>query len=254
MALERGHLRDVRQPLSELLPAETRGLDSTRRAIAVEDLLTMRAGLESTSFDQYGGFVSSRNWVQHALTRPVVASRGEGAPMIYSTGSTHLLSAVLTRATKQSTHAFARRSLAPLGIRLRPWTTDPARRVLRRQSNADDSPRDARVRTSVPGRRSRSRRNTVAGARVDRQLLGAAHHLQLERQRLRLRLVDPRGPRAYRILHLGLRGRFIFVVPVSVNGHRRDVGHSPARREGDHLDAVHGLVDELLAPAGASRF
>src|SRR5687767_1825994 len=125
VALERGHLRDVGQPLSELLPAETRGLDSSRRAITVQDLLTMRAGLQSTSFDQYGSFVTSRNWVQHALTRPVVASRGEGAPMIYSTGSTHLLSAVLTRATKQSTHAFARRSLAPLGIRLRPWTTDP---------------------------------------------------------------------------------------------------------------------------------
>ena len=125
MALERGHLRDVRQPLSGSPPTETRSLDSTRRAIAVEDLLTMRAGLQSTSFDQYGAFVTSRNWVQHALTRPVVASRGEGAPMIYSTGSTHLLSAVLTRATKQSTHAFARRSLAPLGIRLLPWTTDP---------------------------------------------------------------------------------------------------------------------------------
>ena len=139
IAIERGHLRDVRQPLSELLPRETRGLDTARTAITVEDLLTMRAGLRSTSFDRYGEFVSSRNWVNHALTRPVEAPRGEGGPMIYSTGSTHILSAVLTRATKQSTYAFARRSLSPLGIRLRGWTTDPAGRVLRWQRDADDA-------------------------------------------------------------------------------------------------------------------
>lgn len=80
IALARGHLHDVRQPLSELLPAETRGLDTACTAITLEDLLTMRAGLQSTSFDQYGAFVSSRNWVRHALTRPVVAPRGEDGP------------------------------------------------------------------------------------------------------------------------------------------------------------------------------
>jgi CubicO group peptidase (beta-lactamase class C family) len=49
-----------------------------------------------------------------------------GGPMIYSTGSTHLLSAILTRTTKMSTHQFASRNLArPLGIALRPWQTDP---------------------------------------------------------------------------------------------------------------------------------
>ena len=117
------HSGDWRHPVVGLWHVALR--EDLRHAITVEDLLTMRAGLQSTSFDQYGSLVTSRNWVRHSLTRPVVASRGEGAPMIYSTGSTHLLSAVLTRATKQSTHAFARRSLAPLGIRLRPWTTDP---------------------------------------------------------------------------------------------------------------------------------
>ena len=97
IAIARGHMR-LDQTVGELLPAETRGLDSAHRAITVEDLLTMRTGLQSTSFDQYGAFVSSRNWVRHALTRPVVAPRGEGGPMIYSTGSTHILSAAITRA------------------------------------------------------------------------------------------------------------------------------------------------------------
>ena len=46
--------------------------------------------------------------------------------MIYSTGSTHLLSAILTKATRKSTFDFARDALArPLGITLRPWPRDP---------------------------------------------------------------------------------------------------------------------------------
>src|SRR5690606_28437268 len=49
-----------------------------------------------------------------------------GGRMQYSTGTSHLLSAILTRATGRSTFAYAREMLAePLGIDLRPWTTDP---------------------------------------------------------------------------------------------------------------------------------
>lgn len=126
IAIAQGHIAGVHQPISKLLPAETRGLPPEKRAITVGDLLSMRTGLESTSFDNYGRWVTSRNWVRSALARPVVAGRGEGGPMLYSTGSTHLLSAILTRATGSSTYAYARAHLArPLGIDLRPWLRDP---------------------------------------------------------------------------------------------------------------------------------
>ena len=126
VAIARGDLRDVHQTVGELLPAETRELDEAKRSITIEDLLTMRTGLESTSFWNYGRFVSSRNWVRFALAQPVIAARGPAGPMIYSTGSTHILSAILTRATGMSTHRYAQRHLAaPLGFTLRPWTTDP---------------------------------------------------------------------------------------------------------------------------------
>jgi CubicO group peptidase (beta-lactamase class C family) len=124
IAIEQRRIKGVHQTIAELLPAETRGLDSIKRAITVEDLLSMRAGLQSTSFDNYGTWVTSRNWVRNALSRPMVAE--PGGAMVYSTGSSHLLSAILTRATKMSTHEFAQRHLAvPLGITLRPWQTDP---------------------------------------------------------------------------------------------------------------------------------
>ena len=124
IAIAQGKIEGTDQPIAELLRAETRALDSARRAITVSDLLSMRAGLQSTSFDQYGSWVTSRDWVANALRRPMVAQ--PGGPMIYSTGSTHLLSAIITRNTGLSTHEFAQRHLMrPLGIELRPWQRDP---------------------------------------------------------------------------------------------------------------------------------
>ena len=124
IALARGDIDSTNQPISLLLPAETRDLDSVKRSITVSHLLSMRAGLQSTSFDQYGSWVNSRNWVRNALRRPIVAA--PGGEMIYSTGSTHLLSAILTRASGLNTHRYAQRHLfGPLGIQLRPWQADP---------------------------------------------------------------------------------------------------------------------------------
>jgi CubicO group peptidase (beta-lactamase class C family) len=49
-----------------------------------------------------------------------------GTTMEYSTGTSHLLSAILTRATGRSTHQFATEVLArPLGITLARWPRDP---------------------------------------------------------------------------------------------------------------------------------
>jgi CubicO group peptidase (beta-lactamase class C family) len=124
IAISQGEIRGLDQTIAELLPAETRGLDAQKRSIDVGDLLSMRSGLQSTSFDNYGAWVTSRNWVQNALSRPMVAE--PGGQMVYSTASSHLLSAIITRATGMSTHRFAERYLArPLGIELRPWQRDP---------------------------------------------------------------------------------------------------------------------------------
>jgi CubicO group peptidase (beta-lactamase class C family) len=124
-AIERGIFAGVEQRiaplLGDLVPADA---DPRVGAITVEDLLTMRAGLERTSGRNYGRWVSSPDWVRVALSRPFVAE--PGGPMLYSTGSYHLLSAALTRASGQSTLALARDWLgAPLAIEIPPWTRDP---------------------------------------------------------------------------------------------------------------------------------
>jgi CubicO group peptidase (beta-lactamase class C family) len=123
IAIDRRLIKGVDEPIAAYLPQLARAPEA-KRAITIEDLLTMRSGLESTSGDGYGQWVRSRNWVRYALDRPLVAEPGTG--MEYSTGTSHLLSAILTRATKASTWQFAQERLArPIGISLAQWPRDP---------------------------------------------------------------------------------------------------------------------------------
>jgi CubicO group peptidase (beta-lactamase class C family) len=124
VAVERGLIGDVRTPIVKYFPELASDADHVKQAITLEDLLTMRSGLEGTSNRNYGAWVTSRNWVQHALARPMFAP--PGAVMEYSTGNTHLLSAVLTKASGRSTWQFANEVLAnPLGFTLPQWPRDP---------------------------------------------------------------------------------------------------------------------------------
>lgn len=125
IAIQEGHLTGLDQRVLPFFP-ELEGVnpDPRLQTLTVGHLLSMQAGLQSTSSGNYGAWAASSNWVRDALRRPFVAD--PGTQMVYSTGNSHVLSAILTRATGQSTLAFARRALfAPLGITLGPWTRDP---------------------------------------------------------------------------------------------------------------------------------
>ncbi|MFE8583526.1 serine hydrolase domain-containing protein [Sphingomonas sp. NCPPB 2930] len=125
IAIAKGALTGVDQPVLAVLGSDAPPNPDPRLArLTVEDLLTMRAGLERTSGENYGRWVSSRNWVRFALARPFVDE--PGGAMLYSTGNTHLLSAMLTLASGRDTHALMRDWLAePLGITIPPWSRDP---------------------------------------------------------------------------------------------------------------------------------
>ena len=124
IAIDRGYVTGVDQAIADFFGDELHNADAVKHTITVEDLLTMRSGLETTSNRNYGRWVQSRHWVRHVLTRPMVDA--PGGRMVYSTGSTHLLSAIVTRASGMSTLEFGRRYLArPLGITLPVWMRDP---------------------------------------------------------------------------------------------------------------------------------
>ena len=122
-AIERGVIESTDQPITELIN-EPEDASPRLSEVTIGNLLSMQAGLGRTSGPNYGEWVNSDNWVDYALSQPFVAK--PGGPMLYSTGSYHILSAALTEAAGRSTLELTREWLGnPLNIRIRPWTRDP---------------------------------------------------------------------------------------------------------------------------------
>ena len=204
IAIAQGQIKSVDQRIVDYFPELANDPEPRKRDITIEDLLTMRSGLESTSGRNYGAWVQSPNWVRFVLRRPLIDE--PGTRVEYSTGSSHLLSAILTKATKMSTWQFAQDNLAkPLGFTLAKWTADPQGIYFGGNEMSDDAAPDDRVRRAVSERRE-SRRSTGDCEIVDRSHAGAARPIAMgQRSRVRLRLLDSRVRRPRQLLRVGLR-------------------------------------------------
>ncbi|UHS61592.1 serine hydrolase [Agrobacterium vaccinii] len=125
IAIDRKILDGVDQPISSVLRSDFPAKPDPRiERVTIGNLLSMQSGLERMSGPNYGRWVSSRNWVRMALGSGFAGEPGGG--MLYSTGSTHLLSAVLTKASGKSTLALARDWFSPLdGFSIGSWERDP---------------------------------------------------------------------------------------------------------------------------------
>ena len=125
IAIGEGMIEGPDQPISDFLGDRfPSNADPRLATVTVGHLLSMQAGLGSTSGRNYGAWVSSRNWVRYALAQPFEAE--PGGRMIYSSGTSHLLSAVLTKAADRSTHASAVAWVGqPLDIAIPQWPADP---------------------------------------------------------------------------------------------------------------------------------
>jgi len=125
IAIDKDYLEGVDQPIGEFFPEYFESNpDLLKEAITIGNLLTMRSGLSSTSRSNYGRWVISDNWVKYKLNRPLTGR--PGIDRNYSTGNTHLLSVILTRASGMSTRAFANKYLFdPMDIQLGGWDRDP---------------------------------------------------------------------------------------------------------------------------------
>ena len=125
IAIEKGYIESVDDPIIKYFPDYISDqINSDKQLITIENLLTMQSGLETTSNRNYGKWVLSENWVEFAINQPLVAK--PGTRMLYSTGSTHILSAILTRASGIDTKAFAQKHLvSKLGYSMSYWSKDP---------------------------------------------------------------------------------------------------------------------------------
>lgn len=125
IAIEKKLLESPDQRIAPILKADLPADPDPRlNEITIGNLLSMQAGLSRLSGPNYGRWVASRNWVRFALAQPF--DDAPGGQMLYSTASTHLLSAILTKVSGRSTLALAREWLAPVsGFRIGAWERDP---------------------------------------------------------------------------------------------------------------------------------
>lgn len=125
IAISQGLLDGPDQKIAPILQADLPANPDPRlNEITIGNLLSMQAGLGRMSGPNYGRWVSSRNWVRFALAQPF--DDEPGGQMLYSTASTHLLSAILTKVGGKSTLALAREWFGPVeGFRIGAWERDP---------------------------------------------------------------------------------------------------------------------------------
>ena len=132
IAIQRGEIPGVETPVFELLSDhDLSGLDPRVRDATLEDLLTMRLGIEWHENDRPLDDTNttlqlekSDNWVAFTLAQP--ADSDPGVKWNYNSGGSHLMSAIILQATGLTTAEYAEEHLfSPLGIQDYHWKTDP---------------------------------------------------------------------------------------------------------------------------------
>jgi CubicO group peptidase (beta-lactamase class C family) len=125
IAIDKGLLDGPDQTVALILPDDLPANPDPRLAqVTLGNLLSMQAGLERQSGANYGRWVSSGNWVRAALAAPF--TQAPGGRMQYSTASSHLVSAILTKVGGRSTLALANDWLGAVpGFAITGWERDP---------------------------------------------------------------------------------------------------------------------------------
>lgn len=123
IAIDRNELEGVDLPISRFFP----DISDSKAELTIEHLLTMSPGLDWREFGEWGGrpfpMINSQNWVQFVLESESIEPPGQR--MIYNSGCSHLLSAIMQKATGKNLIDYARQHLfQPLEIEDFQWHTD----------------------------------------------------------------------------------------------------------------------------------
>lgn len=128
IALQQGHIDSLEEKMLNYFPEYIYpDMDSRKYDITIRHLLTMRMGIRGEAEDNYGVYqeiYTSDNWIKKTIESPLLDD--PGAKMHYNTFQTHLLSAIITKATEKSTSDFATELLfKPMQIDIDAWERDP---------------------------------------------------------------------------------------------------------------------------------
>jgi CubicO group peptidase (beta-lactamase class C family) len=143
IALERGYVRSVDDPIADYLPNLPR---DGKEKIRIRDLLTMRSGLDADDTDEStpgneSNLDQSSDWIKTTYSVPV--KRPPGEAYLYCSINAFLVGAIVENAAKMPLDEFARKNLfEPLGIAKFEWRHIPVDRTTG-QGNLRITARDA---------------------------------------------------------------------------------------------------------------
>ncbi|WP_170948954.1 serine hydrolase domain-containing protein [Arsukibacterium tuosuense] len=123
-AIELGAISSVHQPIAEFTTEDYSALLSDKADITIAHLLDMSSGIEwdESTAQGYNDWVSASDPVEYVLQRPLVSA--PSSQFNYNSGTSHLLSYILTKATGLSLAEFTKLHLfTPLGINEFNWET-----------------------------------------------------------------------------------------------------------------------------------
>ncbi len=125
IALREGYIESLDESAFSYFPEYDVKSSGRKSDITLRDLLTMSSGLkwEENSLNSMYTFFVSKRIVKRVLNQPLVSE--PGSKFNYNTGLTHLLSAIISKASGTSTLQFAERYLfQPLDIHNVQWKQD----------------------------------------------------------------------------------------------------------------------------------
>jgi CubicO group peptidase (beta-lactamase class C family) len=125
IAIDQGRIPGADATIASTLPSRyAAAMRPETRTITVRDLLTMTSGSEWNEDATETRIQQTPDWVAATLRLPRAAT--PGTLFNYSTGDTHLSSAVLTSATDTSACEYIHQHLlAPMGVVAEHWGRDP---------------------------------------------------------------------------------------------------------------------------------
>jgi len=129
IAIQDGYIKDVQQPVADLMPDRTITNDDPRKqSLTLEHLLTMTSGLdwpESQGDAIFSQMWRSPDWAEFVLGRRMLEEPGE--QFNYCSGCSHVMSVIIQESTGMNTQEYARtRLFEPLGMTEVAWETDPS--------------------------------------------------------------------------------------------------------------------------------
>jgi len=138
IAIDKGNIKSPQENLLNFFPEykSIAHLDERKKAITLEDVLTMSAGfkwneVDTPYFDKKGNSnpdndavkaLQSSDCIKHTLDLPTINT--PGSVFAYNSGGSLLLSGIIQNTTGESAEEFARKNLfEPLGIKEWEWRT-----------------------------------------------------------------------------------------------------------------------------------